>query len=75
MTLGGIDESLAASEIKYYAIDSRDYWSLTASDILVDGESIGLCDSGVFGYGGCKLLFDTGTSLITAPTEKIELLD
>ena len=30
MTLGGIDKSLAASEIKYYDIDSKDFWSITA---------------------------------------------
>ena len=31
MTLGGIDESLAASEIKYYDIDMEAFWSLEAS--------------------------------------------
>jgi hypothetical protein len=61
MTLGGIDESLAASPIKYYDIAARDYWSLRAEKILVDGKDIGLCPS------GCNLIFDTGTSLITAP--------
>jgi len=71
MTLGGIDETLAISEIKYYDIDSRDFWSLTASDVLLDGESIGLCDTG----NGCKLIFDTGTSLITMPSRSMELIE
>ena len=68
MTLGGIDESLAASEIKWYDIDGRDFWSLRATNVLLDGKDVGLCD------GGCRLLFDTGTSLVTFPTSDLEIV-
>ena len=62
MTIGGIDESLAAGPIKYYKIDGRNFWSLRAETILVDGKDLNLCPG-----KGCKLLFDTGTSLMTIP--------
>lgn len=62
MTLGGIDESLAASKIKYYPLVREDYWAVEADDILLDGESVGFCDE-----APCKLIFDTGTSMMTAP--------
>jgi len=68
MTLGGIDESLADGEIKYYDIDERAYWSLTADKILLNHKNLNLCP------GGCKLLFDTGTSMITAPQKHLEVL-
>ncbi len=61
MTLGGIDESLADGDIKYYDIDERAYWSLIADEILVNNKNLNFCPK------GCKLLFDTGTSMITAP--------
>ena len=62
MTLGGIDESLADGEIIYYDIDERAYWSVTADTILINGKDMHFCDP-----NGCQLLFDTGTSMITAP--------
>lgn len=66
MTLGGIDESLADGPIKYYDIDNRDYWALTADNILLGGRDLGLC-----GADGCRIIFDTGTSLITVPTDHL----
>ncbi len=65
MTLGGIDESLADGEIKYYDIDSRDYWAIKADNILLGGKDLGLCPD------GCKIIFDTGTSLITTPSDHL----
>lgn len=65
MTLGGIDKSLAKSDIKYYDIDGKDYWALRAEKILIGDEDLNLCPD------GCKLLFDTGTSLVTAPSSHL----
>ena len=70
MTIGGYDESLAVSDIHYHDVNSNYYWSLTASDILLDGESVGMC-----GDGGCNLITDTGTSFITLPSAHWELID
>ncbi len=82
MTLGGIDETLAVSEIKYYDIKEEFYWTLLASTILVDGEDIGLCDDtnivleglNNFVERGCPLIFDSGTSMVTAPSNTLDTL-
>ena len=68
MTLGGIDESLAESEIKYYDIDSPHYWSITASNILLDDEDLNLCPN------GCTLIFDTGTSIVSVPSNQLKTM-
>ena len=43
----------------------RYYWMIKADNILVGGEDIGLCPS------GCKVIADSGTSLITGPTDDL----
>ncbi len=68
MILGGIDKSLAVGPIKYYDVIGNDYWAIKAENILLDGEDIGLCPN------GCKLIFDTGTSLVTAPTDALRAM-
>jgi hypothetical protein len=69
MTLGGVDKSLAIEEIKYYPVASRDYWSIKADNILLGGKDIGLCPD-----KSCRLIFDTGTSLITTPSAHLSKL-
>jgi len=43
MTLGGIDESLADGEIKYYDLYKRSYWSVKADAILLNNVDLGFC--------------------------------
>lgn len=64
MTLGGADESLYSGNINYVDVVDRYYWTIQADTILVGGKDIGLCNN-------CNLIVDTGTSLITGPTEKL----
>lgn len=46
------------------------YWMVKADNILVDGQDVGFCPK------GCKVIADTGTSLITGPTDDLlRLLD
>jgi len=65
LTLGGAYPSLYAGDINYHKVVDEYYWELKADNILVDGKNIGLC------RGGCKVIADTGTSLITGPSDDL----
>lgn len=63
LMIGGIDKSLIDGEIMYFPVVDQYYWTIEASAILVDGMDIGLCEN------GCRLIADSGTSLITSPNK------
>jgi len=65
ITIGGADRNRYSGEIKYHKVLKEYYWLVAADNILVDGKDIGLCT------GGCYVVADTGTSLITGPSESI----
>jgi cathepsin D len=65
LTLGGVDHSLYSGDINYHKVVDEYYWLLKADNILVGGEDIGLCPN------GCRVIADTGTSLITGPTDDL----
>lgn len=65
--LGGIDEDLFKGKINYNKVVDQYYWTILADKILIAGKDSGLCDS-------CKVVADTGTSLITGPTNKLNKL-
>ena len=62
MTIGGTDPSLYEGEIHYHDVIHEFYWTILAEDILLGDKSLGLCPE------GCKLVVDTGTSLLTGPS-------
>lgn len=64
MILGGVDDSLYSGSINYVKVVDEYYWTIRAEKILVGGKDIGLCNN-------CHLIVDTGTSLITGPTDKL----
>eukprot|EP00736_Rhodelphis_marinus_P002663 Rmarinus@m.11880 len=67
ITFGGIDESLYTGEIHYVPLSSETYWQFTADDLMVNGVSLS--------NGKFEAIADTGTSLITGPSEKINALN
>jgi hypothetical protein len=66
LTVGGIDNDVIDGKMKYYPVVDKYYWTIKASAILVGGEDIGIC------AGGCKLVVDTGTSLMTGPWDEVK---
>ncbi len=63
MTIGGVDPSLYEGQMHFHDVVDRFYWTIMADDILLGEESLNLC-----GSRGCKVVADTGTSLLTGPT-------
>jgi cathepsin D len=68
ITLGFIDESRFTGQLRYYNVIDKYYWTISLEDILLNGKSTGLCKE------GCKAIVDTGTSLITGPTNQLSSL-
>ena len=66
--LGGIDERLIIEPVKYFPVVDKYYWTVEGKNILVNKNDVGICSN------GCKLVADTGTSLITGPTKEVEIL-
>jgi cathepsin D len=71
LTLGGWDEQHIDGDIHFHNVVDKYYWLLDAENILVNGQDIGLCKR-----GGCKVVADTGTSILTGPSDQVmDLLD
>lgn len=68
ITLGYLDKSKYIGDIKYYPVVDKFYWTIQLDDIKYKGKSLGLCK------GGCKAVIDTGTTLITGPSESLKKL-
>jgi cathepsin D len=68
LTVGGTDPSLYTAPINYHSVVDQYYWELKADNILINGKDVGLCRN------GCKVIADTGTSLITGPSDDLYTL-
>jgi hypothetical protein len=44
------------------------YWTIPIDNVLLDGKSLGLCSQ------SCSGAIDTGTSLLTAPSDSLDVL-
>jgi hypothetical protein len=69
IVVGGVDKRLYKGEFRFVELSSDTYWQVAMKDILINGESQGFC-----GTESCKVAVDTGTSLITGPSEDISTL-
>lgn len=67
LMLGGVDRNLVEGDIRYYDVLEEFYWSIEMESILINGKNSNLCHN-------CKAIIDTGTSLITGPSNEISNL-
>lgn len=67
LIIGGVDNSLYEGKLHYHKVIDQYYWTIEADKILVGGEDLGICNK-------CKLVVDTGTSLITGPYDDLQKL-
>merc|ERR1711957_34366 len=64
---GEPDKKYYIGEIQWHAVTEVSYWQLGMEDIYIDGQKMNLCKS-----GNCKLVIDSGTSIITGPSEDLK---
>lgn len=76
LILGGIDQKYYTGDftylpaLKYEGIQA--YWLVHGDDIKVGGQSMGSCNGLI--YKKCQFVVDTGTSILTGPSSKINPL-
>ena len=71
---GGPDPAFYEGEITWMPVMRQFYWEIRLQDIVVGEEKLHLCDPGTqwaTDDQGCKIVFDTGTSLIAGPSDAI----
>lgn len=69
LILGGVDETYYHDPITFFPVVKKYYWSIRAKSILVDNKPLdGVCNS------GCTVVADTGTSLLTGPSDELAIL-
>uniref|UniRef100_A0A3Q3ETH8 Nothepsin n=1 Tax=Labrus bergylta TaxID=56723 RepID=A0A3Q3ETH8_9LABR len=64
LLLGGTDETLFTGPINWLPVTAKAYWQIQMDSVAVQGVSS-------FCRQGCPAIVDTGTSLITGPTNDI----
>jgi len=69
VVLGEPLPELYTGDMRFIEVAKKLYWELSLKDIRVGGQPLNLCPD-----GPCKLVVDTGTSLLTGPSEKIGFL-
>ena len=84
---GGPDPEFYTGEITWIPVMRQFYWEIRLADVVVAGEPLHMCDGDDGDNGdsssgpsyavdkfGCKIVFDTGTSLIAGPSDAIAKL-
>ncbi|XP_055987661.1 pepsin A [Sorex fumeus] len=61
---GGIDSSYYTGNLNWVRLSSESYWQITVDSITMNGKPIAC-------IGGCQAIVDTGTSLLSGPTNAI----
>ena len=67
LVFGGSDPKHFIGEHTYAPVTREGYWQIKMDDFKVAGRSLGVCE----GEQGCQVIADTGTSLLTGPSEVV----
>lgn len=69
--LGEPNHLFYEDKLVWHQVTEESYWQVEMEDIYVDGKPLSICP-----FNKCKLVVDTGTSVITGPSEDLgNLLD
>jgi len=69
LTLGGTDSRFYTGAFTYTPVLQQSYWLIGVDDLKLNGQTTGAC-KGLFS-SQCYMVVDTGTSVITGPSSKI----
>lgn len=64
---GSVEKSNMKTDFAFVDVISKTYWEIDILDILIDNESLGICDSMREITGKCGVAIDSGTSLYAGP--------
>lgn len=74
LTLGGVNSAYFTGDFSYLPLQSflgtSGYWLINADDVKINGVATKSC-TGFLSGGHCKMVVDTGTSILTGPSAKI----
>ncbi|PKI53062.1 hypothetical protein CRG98_026523 [Punica granatum] len=62
IVFGGVDPKHYIGKHVYVPVTKKGYWQFEMGDILIGGQSTGVCEN------GCAAIVDSGTSLLAGPT-------
>jgi len=68
LTLGGYDKTLFTGDVKYVPLAQKNYWQIKM-------DAVNFMYRNLCGERGCKAIVDSGTSMITGPTELINMIN
>jgi len=68
LTLGGYDKTLFKGDLKYVPLTQKNYWQIKM-------DAVNFMYRNLCGDRGCKAIVDSGTSMITGPTNLINMIN
>lgn len=67
--LGEPNEKLYIGDLNWHKVSEESYWQVEMDDIYIDSTPLKICPD-----GPCKLVIDTGTSIMTGPSSDLDTL-
>ena len=67
--LGEPKNSLYIGSLNWHAVSEESYWQVEMDDIYIGNTPLKICPD-----GPCKLVIDTGTSIMTGPSSDLDIL-
>ena len=67
--LGEPDNHLYIGDLNWHKVSEESYWQVEMDDIYINNKPLKICPD-----GPCKLVIDTGTSIMTGPSSDLDIL-
>ncbi|XP_041050881.1 pepsin A-like [Carcharodon carcharias] len=67
VVFGGVDPNHYTGQINWVPVTQQTYWQISLDSVSINGEVVACSE-------GCQAIVDTGTSLLTGPSESISII-